>query len=247
MNEKHYALASLGAIDYNPAPSTFKDAMRRKDKPQWWLSMFAEFESMHDKNVWRIVKRTDVPPGRRIIGNRWVYALKDDRTYRARTVGQGFSQVPGKDFHENHAPVVHNTTFRFCLVQMLIHKLSSGQFDVVTAFLYGALDEIIYMAFPDGYSQYLQDKFQLVYSSTEHCLLLEKALYGLVQAARNGWKRINDFMETMGFFPRPADPCLFVKPGMKDKSPAFIIVYIYDGLVIETPDLIRTVLNALAK
>jgi hypothetical protein len=25
---------------------------------------------------------------------------------------------------ENHAPVVHETTFRFCLVQILIHKLS---------------------------------------------------------------------------------------------------------------------------
>jgi Reverse transcriptase (RNA-dependent DNA polymerase) len=68
---------------------------------------------MHDKDVWRIVKRTDVPPGRKIIGNRWVYSLKDDGTYRARTVGQGFSQIPGKDFQENHAPVVHDTTFRF--------------------------------------------------------------------------------------------------------------------------------------
>jgi hypothetical protein len=45
---------------------------------------------------------------------------------------------------------------------MLIHKIASGQFDVVTAFLYGALDEIIYLAFPDGYSQFLQEKFQLV-------------------------------------------------------------------------------------
>jgi hypothetical protein len=67
---------------------------------------------------------------------------------------------------------------------MLIHKLSSGQFDVVTAFLYSELDEIIYMTFPDGYSQFLQEKYQLVYSSTDHCLLLEKALYGLFQAAR---------------------------------------------------------------
>jgi Reverse transcriptase (RNA-dependent DNA polymerase) len=148
MNEIQYDLASLGAIDYNPAPSTFRDEMSRKDKPQWWLSMYAEFENIHDKNVWRIVKRADVPPGRRIIGNRWVYALKDDGTYCARTVGQGFSQVPGKDFHENHATVVHDTTFCFCVVQMLIHKLYSGQLYVVTAFLYGALDEIIYMAFP---------------------------------------------------------------------------------------------------
>jgi hypothetical protein len=34
----------MGAIDYNPAPSTFRDAMSLKDKPQWWLSMYSEFE-----------------------------------------------------------------------------------------------------------------------------------------------------------------------------------------------------------
>jgi Reverse transcriptase (RNA-dependent DNA polymerase) len=162
---------------------------------------------MHDKDVWLIVKRTTVPPGKKIIGNRWVYALKDDGTYRACKVGQGFSHIPGKDFQENHAPVVHDTTFRFCLAQMLIHKLSSGQFDVVTAFLYGDLDEIIYMNFPDGYSDFLQETYQKVVSPTDHCLLLEKALYGLVQAARQWWKRVNAFMNKLHFFTSPADLC----------------------------------------
>jgi hypothetical protein len=72
---------------------------------------------------------------------------------------------------------------------MLVHTLYSGLFDVATVFLYGALDEIIYMALPDGYSQFLQDKFQLEYSFTEYFLLLEKALYGVFQAARHWWKR----------------------------------------------------------
>jgi Reverse transcriptase (RNA-dependent DNA polymerase) len=247
LSEQHYALDSLGSIDYNPAPTTYRDAMGWKDKSQWKASMHVEFENMHDKHIRRIVKRADIPTGRKLIGNRWVYALTDDGTYRARTVGQGFSQIPGKDFHENHAPVVHDTTFRFRLVQMLIHKLSSAQFDVVTAFLYGALDEIIYMAFPDGYSQFLQEKFQFVYSSTEYCLRLEKALYGLVQAARQWWKRMNDFMKKLGFFPSPTDPCSFVKAGTKHESPAFIIVYVDDGLIIRTPDLIKTVIKALAK
>jgi Reverse transcriptase (RNA-dependent DNA polymerase) len=131
LNDEYYALASLGTIDYNLAPSTFRDAMSQKDKHQWWQRMYVEFSNMHDKNIWRIVKRADVPPGRRIFGNRWVYAPKDDGTYRARTVGQGFSLVPGKDFPENRAPVVHDTTFLFCLVQMLLynHKLVSGTFD----------------------------------------------------------------------------------------------------------------------
>ena len=209
--------------------------------------MCVEFYNMHEKKVWQIKKKKDIPAGRKIIGNRWVYALKEDGTYRSRTVGQGFSQIPGKDFHENHAPVVHDTTFRFCLVQMLIYRLSSGQFDVVTAFLYGLVDESIYMAFPDGYELFLQEKFGLTYSSTEYCLLLEKALYGLVQAARQWWKKMTEIMKKLGFFPSPADPCLFVKPAMKNQPPAFIILYVDDGGVIGTPEVIRSVLDALAK
>jgi hypothetical protein len=83
MNEHHYDLAPLGMPAYSPAPSTYQDAMSRKDKPKWWKSMYIEFENMHDKHLWRIVKRTDVPYGRRNIGNRWFYALKEDGTYRA--------------------------------------------------------------------------------------------------------------------------------------------------------------------
>jgi hypothetical protein len=58
---------------------------------------------------------------------------------------------------------------------------------------------------------------------------------------------MNDFMKKMGFFLSPADPCLFLKAGTKHEFPAFIIVYVDDGLIIGTPDLIKTVLKALAK
>ena len=34
---------------------------------------------------------------------------------------------------------------------MILHRLESEQFDIETAFLYGHLEEEIYMAFPDGY------------------------------------------------------------------------------------------------
>ena len=247
-NEGAYALASMGGNpEYNPAPANYYEAMTRKDSPQWWISICTEFDNMHDKVVWRIVKISDVPSGKKIIGNRWVFALKDDGTYRARTVGQGFSQVPGKDFQENHAPVVHDTTFRFCLVQMLIYGLSSGQFDVVTAFLYGNLEEIIYMRFPKGYARFLQEKQNQIYDENEYCLLLEKALYGLVQAARQWWKRMTEVMKKLGFFPSPADPCLFVKPAVNNQPPAFIILYVDDGGVIGTPEVIREVLDALKK
>jgi Reverse transcriptase (RNA-dependent DNA polymerase) len=54
-------------------------------------------------------------------------------------VAKGFSQVQGQDFHENHAPVINDTTFHLILVLKLLFCLKSKQFDIETAFLYGTL------------------------------------------------------------------------------------------------------------
>jgi Reverse transcriptase (RNA-dependent DNA polymerase) len=81
-----------------------------------------------------IVPKSKVPKGRKIIGNRWIYAEKDDGTFRSCTVAKRFSQIPGKDFQKHHSPVVHDTTFCVVLVQKLVYNLHSRQFDIVTAF-----------------------------------------------------------------------------------------------------------------
>jgi Reverse transcriptase (RNA-dependent DNA polymerase) len=139
---------------------------------------------MEDKKVWKVILKSNVPTGRKLIGNRWVFAQKDDSRYRARTVAKGFSQVPGKDFQENHAPVVNDATFHLVLALKVLFKLEAGQFDIETAFLCGELDEEIWMQLPDGYSEYCATFQNKKIDSNIHCVKLQKALYGLVQAAR---------------------------------------------------------------
>jgi hypothetical protein len=39
-----------------------------------------------------------------------------DDHYQARTVAKGFSQIPGKDFQENFAPVINDASFHLILV-----------------------------------------------------------------------------------------------------------------------------------
>jgi Reverse transcriptase (RNA-dependent DNA polymerase) len=68
----------------------------------------------------------------------------------------------------------------------------------------------------------------------------------LVQAASQWWKRETTFMKKLHFFPSPADPCLFVKNGTSFDPPDFIIIYVDDGLIIGTPNLIKTFFKALA-
>jgi hypothetical protein len=51
----------------------------------------------------------------------------------------------------------------------------------------------------------------------------------------------------LGFFPSTADPCLFVKYRKRDDPPAFIILYVDDGTVIGTQEVIDEVKSALMK
>ena len=51
--------------------------------------------------------------------------------------------------------------------------------DIETAFLYGVLDEEIYMKMPEGLENYMEAIF-----GGDECLILDKVIYGLVQAAR---------------------------------------------------------------
>jgi Reverse transcriptase (RNA-dependent DNA polymerase) len=154
---------------------------------------------MEEKQVWEICTRASVASDRKLIGARWVFARKDDRRYRARCVAKGYSQIPEKDFQENHAPVVADTTLHLLLVIKRIMKLEAGQFDIETAFLYGVLEEELWMEIPDGYAKYTKDTHNKELNSKTHCLKLTKAIYGLVQAARQWWKKFKDVLGELGY------------------------------------------------
>jgi Reverse transcriptase (RNA-dependent DNA polymerase) len=148
-----------GFDDGSNVPKSYKDAVKSQKWLNWKEAIFTEFKNMETKGVWELCKLKDVPPGRKIIGNLWVMAEKDDGRLRARTVTQGFSQVPGQDFQESHAPVVNDSTFRMTLVFKIIYKLMTGQFDVEIAFLYSDLKESIWMRLTEGYVEFLKDAY----------------------------------------------------------------------------------------
>jgi hypothetical protein len=190
-----------------------------------------------------------------------VYVQKDDGRFRARTVAKGFTQIPGKDFQENHSPVVNDTTFHTILVFKILLKLEAGQFDIETAFLYGELEEQLWMDLPDGYVEYINEQIQKgnesiiptqegiiknQVNSKDYCLELKKAIYGLVQAARQWWKKFKLVIQDMGYKQSEADPCLFVRKGNKGQKDAFIIIYVDDGGIFSSEDNIKNVIDGLS-
>ncbi|GMG18184.1 unnamed protein product [Phytophthora fragariaefolia] len=83
------------------------------------------------------------------------------------------------------------------------------QCDVDTAFLYGKLEEEIYMELPEG----LRELLELAEAKGEDdvvCMLLQ-SLYGLKQASRVWNETIDKHLKSMGFKPADADPCVYTR------------------------------------
>ena len=57
--------------------------------------------------------------------------------------------------------------------------------DVATAFLYGDLVETIYMTIWEGLDRHVDQVFE-----DDDCVILDKSIYGLVQAARQFHKKL---------------------------------------------------------
>ena len=158
-----------------------------------------EIQSLKDNETWEL---RDLPPGKKAIPCKWVYKVKHNadgsiERYKARLVIKGFSQKKGVDYDQTFSPVVRNATIRTLLSAAASEKMHLMQFDVSTAFLYGELDEEIYMEQPEGFSDNSVCK-------------LKRSLYGLKQAPRCWNRRFAMFLQKLGFRQCDADPCLFI-------------------------------------
>ena len=70
------------------------------------------------------------------------------------------------------------------------YKWEAEIIDIETALLYGNLEEEIYLNIPDGYEKYTSKK---IYK--KDCLILDQVIYGLVQAARQFFKKMIEVPE----------------------------------------------------
>ena len=188
---------------------------------------------MIERGVWRKTDRKKIPSNRRLIGNKWVFKIKRDGTYRARLVALGYSQIPGVDHTDNVAPVAHDVSLMIALGRMMVEKLDSLVMDLETAFLYGEIDQEIFMKSPVGMEEIDPG------STSEECYQLVKGIYGLCQAARQFWKKFVDTpkKEPFGFQVSPADPCMLFKED--ELGVCIIIMCVDDILIIEKKEQIQ--------
>ena len=59
-------------------PKNFKEAWDHPDKEQkkkWREAINKEFKDMNDRNIWTIIKRSNMPPERRCVKNKWIFKI----------------------------------------------------------------------------------------------------------------------------------------------------------------------------
>lgn len=128
-------------------PNTVEEALGREDGKLWQAACEDELAAMRNMGIWEM---TPLPAGRKAIGSRWVFKVKHNpdvsvERYRARVVAQGYSQKPEVDYKETFAPVARNDSLRTTLALSAALGYHVDCLDISTAFLYGDLDEDIYM------------------------------------------------------------------------------------------------------
>ena len=199
-------------------PRTYRKAVNGPQEVEWKDAMADEFNSLQERGTWEVVPR---PTDRRIVSCKWVYRVKYDADgnithYKARLVARGFSQVFGIDYTETYAPVTRLETIRLLFALAVENDWEVCQIDVKTAYLYGELDEEIFMEPPEG-----QD------IPKGNVLLLRKAIYSLKQASRQWYRKLHDTMAKFDLKLVKNEPHTFVAHKVVNGVNRTLIIPIY--------------------
>ena len=167
--------------------------------------MEEEMHALHESETFTL---TELPEGRKAVGGRWVYTIKEDsqgsKIHKARYVAKGFSQIKGIDYNETFAPTPNVASIRMLMQVAAQYDLILHQCDYKSAYLNAPIDEEIYMEQPEGFEVKGENGERLVCK-------LHKSLYGLKQSGRNWNNLLHSILVENGFIQSQSDNCVYTK------------------------------------
>ncbi|GJS55823.1 putative ribonuclease H-like domain-containing protein [Tanacetum coccineum] len=158
---------------------------------------------------------------------KWVFRNKKDERgivirNKARLVAQGHRQEEGIDYEEVFAPVARIEAIRLFLAYASFMGFMVYQIDVKSAFLYGTIEEEVYVTQPLGFKD--PDHPEKVYK-------VVKALYGLHQAPRAWYETLANYLLSNGFKRVKIDQTLFIK---KQKGDILLVQVYVDDIIFDS-------------
>nr|GEW66154.1 putative ribonuclease H-like domain-containing protein [Tanacetum cinerariifolium] len=191
--------------------------------PSWIEAMQEELLQFKMQKVWVLV---GLPKGKRAIGSKWVFRNKKDERgivfrNKARLVAHGHTQEEGIYYKEVFALVARIKAIRLFLAYASFMGFMVYQMDVKSAFLYGTIEEEVYVYQPLGFKDpdYLDKVYKVV-----------RAIYGLHQAPRACQdKYVAKILRKFGLIDgkSASTPIDTEKPLLKDPDGEDVDVHIY--------------------
>lgn len=230
-NQKQFVSMNASTEEVNPnltseEPNQYQDAISCGDAFEWRAAMQREYESLMTNRTWEL---TPLPEGRSLIKARWTFKIKPafkgtGKIYKARFVAKGYSQEAGIDYNvaEVYSPTLKIDSLRVLLSTSAVYDLELSQLDVKTAFLYGDLDEELYIEQPEGFRA----------AGSEHLVCrLKKPLYGLIQSARKWNEKFDSFIAKFGLTRSSSDPCIYFHRGDTADDLTLFGIWVDDGIL----------------
>ena len=219
----HKALHSQETSHGSPyEPSDYADVISSPDAHLWKAAILEEYESLIKNDTWTL---SSLPTNRTTIKTRWVFKVKPSTSgnpprYKARMVAKGFTQRPGIDYNETFSPVVKMDSLRTILSLSAARNLDMTQLDVKPAFLYGEINEKIYLNQPEGF---------IIPGKEREVCKLNKCIYGLKQSSRVWNKHFSKFLQEFGLNPSVSDPCVY--SCQQGEEFTIMAIWVDDGLI----------------
>src|SRR5882724_11823729 len=132
----------------------------------------------------------------------WVHLIKNlesgERKFRSRWVVRGDKQKTDLSLSDTFAPMSRITSLRILLALATMKNLRIFTWDVDSAYLLGKIDHDIFVKLPEGYEK------------PGKVGKLNKALYGLPEAARVWREDLEAKLKSLGFSPLGSDTGVFL-------------------------------------
>ena len=201
-------------------PKSYGEAMASPESEQWKTAIEVEKDNLRRRGVLREVPR---PPGRDIrpIGTKLVFKtkIKDNKIdkFKVRLVARGFTQRMWDDYNETFAPVARNNSMRIFLKVSVNKNHKRIAIDFTAAYLYGQLNEELYIEAPDGWE-----------CAPGNILKAERALYGTKQAGRSWYQLLKDYLlKYCNLIMCLSDNCIFYS---KEYN-LILLIYVDDAII----------------
>ena len=127
-------------------------------------------------------------------------------------------------------------TFHFLISLAVSEGLDMRLMDVITAYLYGSIDNDIYMKILEGFKLLKENNIK---SCSMCSIKLQRSLYELKQSGRMWYNHLSEYLLKKGYVNNPICPCIFIKKS--DTEFTITVVYVDDIKLVGTlEELTRT-------